>query len=140
MIEQRAAQIKAAMMSAREVLARQSEIARGDIAEFVTPLEGGGFSFDLSKAKGKTHLIKSLRHDPESGAPIIELYPADKAQERLMRVHKLLGEPTAQAVAPTVVNVQLLLQQLPTETLRQLADAARVAEAKDITPTAKTEK
>ena len=133
-VEKRAQRLRQ-VMGVNELLARQSEMASSDIGDF---LDDDG-AVDVKKAReiGKTHLIKSL-HTDQHGAQSVELYPADKAQERLMRVHKLLGEPTAQAVAPTVVNVQLLLQQLPTETLRQLADAARVVEAKDVTPPEKT--
>lgn len=102
-------------MGVPELIERTSEVARADVADFVTVDESGGFRFDLTKAVGKTHLIKTLRHDAESGAPIIELYPADAARSQL---GKWLG---AEKAPPAVqVNVGIDLTLLSLAELREL--------------------
>lgn len=94
-------------MSANEALKLQADIARGDMGEFLDT-KGIGFSLDLQDAKGKglTKLIKKVKQktttfiakkeseeDREVHELEIELYPADVAQERILKIHgKLKGD------------------------------------------------
>lgn len=107
-------------MGAKEAVERNAEVARADYKDFITVNADGSFRFDLNKAKGKTHLIKSLRHDAESGAPVIELQDVAKARELVLRMEGRLKDGPV-AAAPAVVNVALILSQLPSDVLRQLA-------------------
>ena len=36
-------------------------------------IRAGTFAFDLRTAKDLTRLIRRLKHDPETGAPVLEL-------------------------------------------------------------------
>lgn len=94
-------------MSADEALKLQADIARGDMGEFLDT-EGIGFTLDLKEAKqqGLTRLIKKVKQrttvfiakkpseeDREVHELEIELYPADTAQERILKIHgKLKGD------------------------------------------------
>lgn len=82
-------------MSAEEALRLQADIARGDITEFLSPLG----MLDIDKLKTNGRLIKKLKQktitkigktdkdeDTEIHETEIELYPADTAQERILKV------------------------------------------------------
>lgn len=120
-------------MQAPEVVARLSEQARADIGDFIQASPDGSFGFDLfaAKAAGKTHLIESLTHDRETGAPIVKLYSAQKAQTTLAKIRGLFSDAPPPA-PPVLVNVALVLAQLSPEALRELAAglAAVTIEAK----------
>lgn len=105
-------------MSANEALKLQADIARGDMGDFLDT-EGIGFSLDLSdaKEKGLTKLIKRIKQktttfiakkeseeDREVHELEIELYPADVAQERILKTHgKIQDAPPLPA--PLVVEI-----------------------------------
>lgn len=99
-------------MSANEALALQANIARGDITEFITPL--GQIDVELLKESGNGRLVKKIKQrtitkigkgakddDTEIHETEIELYPADVAQERILRI--------AGKIAPTEVNIKVNL-------------------------------
>ena len=94
-------------VSADEALKLNADIARGDIAE-VMDISSVGFNLDMQAAqeKGMTRLIKKVKQktttylaksksgeDREVTELEIELYPADAAIERAMRVHGLFKDP-----------------------------------------------
>jgi len=94
-IEQRLAEIH---MSANEALQLHSDIARGDIGDFVNDF--GMLDITEARKQGKTRLIKKIKQrtitkigksesedDTEIHDLEIELYPADAAQDRILRVH-----------------------------------------------------
>lgn len=93
------ARLNELQMSADEALKLHADIARGDLGDFLDP---DTLILDIRKAykAGKTRLIKKLKQrtvtklgKDESGEDVeihdmeIELYPADAAQDRLLRVH-----------------------------------------------------
>lgn len=91
-------------MGADEALKLQSDIARGDITEFITPF--GNLDIDLLKNSGKGRLVKKIKQktvtkigknmgdpDTEILETEIELYPADAAQERILRITEKLKDP-----------------------------------------------
>jgi len=88
-------------MSADEALALLADIARGDMAD-VMDVYSTGFVLDMKKAqeKGMTKLIKKVKQktvtklankEDEDDVEIhdleIELYPADAALDKILRVH-----------------------------------------------------
>lgn len=86
-------------MSAEEALKLTAEIARGDVTEFFTPL--GNIDIDLLRQSGKGKLIKKIKQktvtkigkgdtdqDTEILETEIELYPADAALDKILKVHK----------------------------------------------------
>lgn len=93
-------------MSADEALKLQTDIARGDMGEFLD-VNGIGFNLDLhdAKSRGLTKLIKKVKQrtttfiakkeseeDREVHELEIELYPADIAQERILKMHGRLKD------------------------------------------------
>lgn len=97
-------------MSADEALKLQADIARGDITQFFTPL--GNLDFDRLRESGAGRLVKKLKQktvtkigkkeddeDTEVLETEIELYPADVAQERIL---KMLGKMKGDA---PVINI-----------------------------------
>lgn len=89
--------LKAVHMSADEALKLQSDIARGDITELLTPL--GSVDIDYIREKGLGRLIKKIKvrtitkigkgdkdDDTEIHDTELEMYPADAAQERILKV------------------------------------------------------
>lgn len=93
-------------MEADEVLARLSDQARADIADFITIDEGTGKpTLDLRKAEGKTHLVKNVRETKEG--TFIELYNSQSALVHMGKAHGVfeerhvigLDEPTRQLLA-----------------------------------------
>lgn len=95
-------------MSADEALKLQADIARGDITVFFTSY--GNLDFDTLRNSGMGRLVKKIKQktvtkigkgekdeDTEVLETEIELYPADAAQERILKIHgKLKGD------APTI--------------------------------------
>lgn len=92
------------LMQADEALKLQADIARGDMGDFLS-IGSMGFTLDLEAAReeGKTKLIKKVKQktttfiskkpsdeDREIVETEIELYPADVAQERILKVHEKL--------------------------------------------------
>lgn len=95
-------------MGADEALKLQADIARGDITQFFTPF--GNLDFDKLRDSGAGRLVKKLKQktvtkigkkendeDTEVLETEIELYPADVAQERIL---KMLGKMKGDA--PTI--------------------------------------
>lgn len=85
-------------MGADEALKLTADIARGDITEFITGF--GNIDIDLLRKSGKGRLIKKIKQktvtkigkgesdeDTEILETEIELYPADAAQERILKIH-----------------------------------------------------
>ena len=85
-------------MSADEALKLQADIGRGDIGELAD--ENGFFDFGKAKEAGLTKLIKKFKQktttflakgesgeDREVHEIEVELYPADAAQERALKIH-----------------------------------------------------
>lgn len=111
-------------MSADEALQLNADIARGDIAQ-IMDVSGVGFSLDMSKAKeaGLTKLIKKVKQktttyiakkesdeDREVTELEIELYPADSAIERVLKVHgkliqKIEGTGEDGVIAVKVIEI-----------------------------------
>lgn len=112
-----AAEVKArfneATMSANEVLARLTEIASGQITDFLD--EDGAFSLKITKQRGKAHLLKKLKikrsskkvdsieagHEDERETletslvhedVELEMYSAHEALRDLGKFHKLFAE------------------------------------------------
>ncbi len=93
-------------MSADEALKLTADIARGDITEFITPF--GNIDIDLLRKSGKGRLIKKIKQktvtkigkkedsdDVEVLETEIELYPADAALDKVLKVHgKYSDAPT----------------------------------------------
>lgn len=84
------------VMGADEALARTAAIARGDLTDFITPdLE---IDIDRMRAEGKGYLLKKFKRtrrvittkdgdEIETTTIEAELYPADAAQDRILRHH-----------------------------------------------------
>jgi len=86
-----------AHMGADEALKLTADIARGDITELLTPL--GSVDLDYIREKGLGRLIKKIKvrtitkigkgdkdDDTEIHDTELEMYPADAAQERILKV------------------------------------------------------
>lgn len=110
------------VMAADEVLARLSDLARGDMADFITVTDGEPV-LDLAKAaqRGKLHLIKRTWQG-SSGGWQIELYDAQRALVELGRHHKLF---TDRVKHNGEIDVKLNLDALSDDELEQLADLTR---------------
>ncbi len=94
-------------MGADEALKLTADIARGDLTEFITPF--GNIDIDLLRKSGKGRLIKKIKQKTvtkigkgESSEDVevldteIELYPADAALDKILKVHGRYSD------APTV--------------------------------------
>lgn len=92
------ARLNEAHMSADEALKLQADIARGDITQFFTPI--GNLDFDKLMESGNGRLVKKIKQrtitkigktekdeDTEILETELELYPADAAQERILKIH-----------------------------------------------------
>lgn len=97
--------------SAAKVVERLGEQSEADIGEIVDINEGGGFSFNLQRAKelGLTKHIKKLKHDAETGAPIVEFYDAQAALKELARIHGLSKEDETAKGQTVNINVRAIL-------------------------------
>jgi len=78
---------------AEEILARLSEQARGNMADFVEVDESGRFRIDLTEAEksGELRLVKKAGFD-QKGRPAIELYDAQAALLALAKRFGLFPE------------------------------------------------
>lgn len=98
-------------MSANEALALQADIARARLGDFYTPL--GMIDMDKVRA-AEGRVVKKVKQrtitkigkgakddDTEIHETEIELYPADAAQERILRI--------AGKIAPTEINIKVNL-------------------------------
>lgn len=105
-IEKRLALVQ---MSAEEALQLNADIARGDITEFLNA--AGGLDFEKLMKTGKGKLVKKLKQRvlKSTGKSVVietelELYPADAAIERVLKVHEKIKEPGA-ITQPLVVEI-----------------------------------
>lgn len=91
-------------MATDEALALQAAIARGDIGDLAD--DNGFFDFKSAKERGLTKLIKKFKQktttyiakkeseeDREVHEVEVELYPADVAQERILKISGKLKDP-----------------------------------------------
>lgn len=85
-------------MSADEALAILAEHARGDLGEFVD--DDGSIDLSMARAKGLTHLIKSVtkRTTPQGTLQKVELYSAQDAIEKVLRVSGKIKPETYELV------------------------------------------
>lgn len=89
------ARLDEAHMGADEALKLLSDIARGDIGEFVNDF--GGVDIGAARKLGKTRLIKKVKtktitingknEDKEIIEEEVELYPADSALRDILKIH-----------------------------------------------------
>lgn len=106
-------------MSADEALRLQADIARGDITEFITPL--GHLDVDLLRESGKGRLVKKIKQrtitkigkgakddDTEIHETEIELYPADAAQERILKVAGRFKDSGINLPDNSTINIQIV--------------------------------
>jgi hypothetical protein len=79
-------------LGADEILARLSEQARGNMADFVA-VETDGFRIDLAEAEkaGKLRLVRRVGFDPK-GRPFLELYDSQQALLALAKRYHLLPD------------------------------------------------
>ena len=117
--------------SAAKVVEKLGEQSEADIADFIDIVDPqtGAFQFNVAKAiaAGKSHLIKKLKHDPETGAPIIDLHDSQAALKELARIHGLAREPEEkkdEAVRPIRVQILQILSSDPEA--RRMVDALAV--------------
>ena len=91
------ARLEEVHMSADEALKHMADIARGDIGDFLNGY--GGIDLDEARKRGLTKLIKKIKQrtvtkigkgdkdeDTEVNETEIELYPADVALERVLKI------------------------------------------------------
>ena len=100
-------------MSANEALKLTADIGRGDMADFVNDF--GMIDISQARKNGKTKLIKKWRsktitingkdEDREIHTEEIELYSADAAQNRILRVHGKYKDAGTEA-NPLIVHVK----------------------------------
>lgn len=111
------------IMTAWEIRGRLSEIARADYKDFVRVKPNGAFEFDLQAciASGKSWLIKELRHDAETGAPIVKLHDSAEALKTLAKIEGLMQE-AAPPQTPAVLHRTLVLNILSQPESRELMD------------------
>ena len=90
-------------MTADELLRRVSDVAQGDITQYI--VSWGELDIEALKADGKGHLLKKYKKtrrtiprkndDPiEIESNEVELYPADAAHDKLMRYYSLYNDTT----------------------------------------------
>lgn len=89
--------LKERQLSADEVLARLSDMARADMRDFIKPIDVGNdrivMLVDLGKAlaDGKTHLIKKVKYNAQGGLEI-ELHDPQAALEKVGRHYGLFKD------------------------------------------------
>lgn len=124
------------IMTADEVLEALSEIARGDMGDFV---DDNSLSININRARenGKLNLIKKVKYvtkvedDSQTDTVEFELYDRLKALELLGKYHALFKEKTE--VTATVEHTHTF-EVVPVDyrtTLNTLAPAITVTEAED---------
>lgn len=111
-------------MGAERVVKRLWSLADADMGDFIETPVDGTFKFTLgeAKAKGLTRLIKKLKHDPETGAPVVELQDSAAALKTLARIYGL--EKPKEQGGQVTVNVLAFLGQLDHDTLENIRAAA----------------
>jgi phage terminase small subunit len=82
------------LMQADEAMKLQTDIANGDMADFINSF--GGVDWETAKEKGLTKLVKKWKvktvtingkeEDKQITTEELELYPADVAQERILKI------------------------------------------------------
>jgi phage terminase small subunit len=89
------ARLDEAALTANQVLARLSDIATGDLGDFLTIDDAGAWSIDMRKAKraGRTHLIKKIKASPTGTE--IELHSPLDALDKLGKYRRLFVERIA---------------------------------------------
>lgn len=97
-------------MSSDEVLARLSDMASADVAEFLDIKDDGSFDIDVKGAKrrGKTHLIKKLT--PTKFGLAIELHDSQAALEKLGRYYGVFNRDANQGVTLDARQADALLE------------------------------
>jgi phage terminase small subunit len=89
--------LKERQLSADEVLARLSDMAKADMRDFIKPIDVGNdrivMLVDLGKAlaEGKTHLIKKVKYNAQGGLEI-ELHDSQAALEKVGRHYGLFKD------------------------------------------------
>jgi phage terminase small subunit len=88
--------LKEKQLSADEVLARLSDMARADMRDFIKPIDVGDrvvMLVDLGKAlaEGKSHLIKKVKYNAQGGLEI-ELHDSQAALEKVGRHYGLFKD------------------------------------------------
>jgi phage terminase small subunit len=89
--------LKEKQLSADEVLARLSDMARADMRDFIKPIDVGNdrivMLVDLGKAlaEGKSHLIKKVKYNAQGGLEI-ELHDSQAALEKVGRHYALFTD------------------------------------------------
>jgi hypothetical protein len=91
------ARLADAAMSQREILARLSELAGGDVAKFIT-VEGDRWRIDPRKVKRHGRVIKKLK-STKDGASEIELEPKLAALIKLCEYHGMWDKKPASDAA-----------------------------------------
>lgn len=94
------------LMQADEALKLQSDIANGDIGDLLD--DNGLLDIRLAKSSGKTKLLRKIKQktithigkDNEGDTEVheieFEMYPADVAQERILKVHEKIKPDNGQ--------------------------------------------
>lgn len=105
-----AAKLEGPAMHADEVLARLSDMASVDMADFVTVTESS-HKIDIPKAvkSGKSHLIKKLT--PTKFGLSIELHDSQAALEKLGRYHGLFKDKVIVAVEDEHSKTEAVLER-----------------------------
>lgn len=107
-------------MSANEAIKLQTDIARGDITEFITPF--GNLDIDLLKKSGKGRLVKKFKQktvtkigkgekdeDTEILETELELYDAQAAQRDILKlVNNLLSNNAGDNSQPVTIPAEFL--------------------------------
>lgn len=120
-----------------KVIERLAQHAEADMGEFITVDQDGAFQFDLknAKAKGLTRLIKKLKHDPETGAPVIELVDQQAALDKLAKMHGLYKDADEKAnVTVNNINVRAILQAMHPAAVADFHRALLAADTVDAEP------
>jgi phage terminase small subunit len=87
--------------SPEAVVSRVADIAMADLTDYI--MQDGSLDLEAMKADGRGYLLKKYKHTRNSGTRKsgdeweseswdTELYPADAAQDRLMRYHGLYSD------------------------------------------------
>lgn len=124
-----------ARYSAAKVVERLGQQSEADIGDILTVDEDtGAFQFDLRKAKqlGLTKHIKKLKHDAETGAPVVEFYDAQNALKELARIHGLAKDDDKPPTNVTNVNILTLIKSLHPAAVAEIHRALLAANPEDI--------
>lgn len=125
--------LKEKQMSADEVLARLSDMARADISEFVDVSRPGDLADE--KYKGKTHVIKKIKrkitrdqYGREFEEMELEFYDARQTLVDLGRYHKLFTDKIEITLRDELEKLLKDGTITPQDILNEFADAPEVAE------------